>query len=117
MTRKTWFAKRRRVAMPTAQDELTHCSFCGRSQKEVSRLVAATDAAICDQCVDVCVDTIIEESERDRNLVLKRKQKHLTDRAACAICGVQAPGKKYLAVVDRGVLCPECVAAIRAALS
>lgn len=37
-----------------------HCSFCGRNSKETIAIIRADDCAICDKCVIVCVQTIID---------------------------------------------------------
>jgi ATP-dependent Clp protease ATP-binding subunit ClpX len=42
-----------------------NCSFCGKSQKEVKKLIAGPGVYICDECIDLCNDIIIEEKERD----------------------------------------------------
>lgn len=39
-----------------------YCSFCGKSQHEVSKLIAGPTVFICDECVDLCTDIIREES-------------------------------------------------------
>ena len=39
------------------------CSFCGKPQDQVKRLIAGPDVYICDECVDLCVDIIREEFE------------------------------------------------------
>ena len=41
------------------------CSFCGKSQKEVRKLIAGPSVYICDECVELCNDIITEEFERD----------------------------------------------------
>jgi len=41
------------------------CSFCGKSQHEVRKLIAGPQAAICDECIGLCV-RIIEEEARTR---------------------------------------------------
>ncbi len=44
--------------------ELLKCSFCGKSQKQVKRLIAGPSVYICDECIDLC-NEIIEEEEAD----------------------------------------------------
>lgn len=39
------------------------CSFCGKSQGEVKRLIAGPNVYICDECVDLCYDLVMEESD------------------------------------------------------
>jgi hypothetical protein len=39
-----------------------YCSFCGKSQHEVRKLIAGPTVFICDECVELCMDIIREES-------------------------------------------------------
>lgn len=41
------------------------CSFCGKSQKEVKKLIAGPGVYICDECIDLCNDIIQEERDRE----------------------------------------------------
>ena len=55
------------------------CSFCGKSQKEVRKLIAGPSVYICDECVELCNDIITEEYEREefyatRGLVPKPRE-------------------------------------------
>ena len=40
-----------------------HCSFCGKSQHEVRKLIAGPTVFICDECVELCMDIIGEENK------------------------------------------------------
>lgn len=42
-------------------DRLLYCSFCGKSQHEVRKLIAGPSVFICDECVELCNDIILEE--------------------------------------------------------
>ena len=42
-------------------DRLLYCSFCGKSQHVVRKLIAGPSVFICDECVDLCNDIIREE--------------------------------------------------------
>lgn len=42
-------------------DTTLHCSFCGKSQHEVRKLIAGPDVFVCDECVDLCNDIIRED--------------------------------------------------------
>ena len=44
-------------------EKLLYCSFCGKSQHEVQRLIAGPQVYICNECVDLCTDIIHEELE------------------------------------------------------
>ena len=43
--------------------KLLYCSFCGKSQHEVRKLIAGPSVFICDECVELCNDIIREELE------------------------------------------------------
>lgn len=45
----------------TEDGKLLYCSFCGKSQNEVRKLIAGPSVFICDECVDLCNDIIREE--------------------------------------------------------
>ena len=47
-------------------EKLLHCSFCGKSQHEVRKLIAGPSVFICDECVDLCTDIIREEMQQDK---------------------------------------------------
>jgi ATP-dependent Clp protease ATP-binding subunit ClpX len=49
-------------------DKVLYCSFCGKSQHEVKKLIAGPSVFICDECVDLCTDIIQEESSAPRLL-------------------------------------------------
>ncbi len=44
-----------------SSDKLLYCSFCGKSQHEVKKLIAGPSVFICDECIDLCTDIIQEE--------------------------------------------------------
>ena len=44
------------------------CSFCGKSQKEVKKLIAGPTVYICDECIGLCNDIIAEEVDREDSL-------------------------------------------------
>lgn len=48
----------------TTQENLT-CSFCGKSQEEVKKLIAGPAVYICDECIELCNDIIAEEMRMD----------------------------------------------------
>ena len=45
---------------PETKNDL-HCSFCGKGQREVKKLIAGPNVFICDECVDLCMNIIREE--------------------------------------------------------
>ena len=49
--------------MSDSQDKLLYCSFCGKSQHEVKKLIAGPSVFICDECILLCADIVREEPE------------------------------------------------------
>jgi len=48
-----------------SENDNLFCSFCGKNQKEVKKLIAGPAVYICDECIQLCSEIIEEESERD----------------------------------------------------
>ena len=74
------------------------CSFCGKNQKEVQKLIAGPAVYICDECIQLCSEIIEEEREKDtddmeRPLIPKEIKTMLDDYVI-----EQDPAKKILAV-------------------
>jgi len=51
----------------TTQENLT-CSFCGKSQEEVKKLIAGPAVYICDECIELCTDIMVEEIKLEESL-------------------------------------------------
>ena len=49
-------------------DAVPRCTFCGKSESQVRKLVTGSGAAICDECTELCVDIISEERDKDAQL-------------------------------------------------
>ncbi|MDC0533913.1 ATP-dependent Clp protease ATP-binding subunit ClpX [Candidatus Pelagibacter sp.] len=49
--------------MTTNNKNILYCSFCGKSQHEVRKLIAGPTVFICDECVELCMDIIKEENK------------------------------------------------------
>ncbi|MCK5830999.1 MAG: ATP-dependent Clp protease ATP-binding subunit ClpX [Methylococcales bacterium] len=48
-------------------EKLLYCSFCGKSQDEVRKLIAGPSVYVCDECVELCNDIIRDELQEDRD--------------------------------------------------
>ncbi|HZI97802.1 MAG TPA: ATP-dependent Clp protease ATP-binding subunit ClpX [Actinomycetales bacterium] len=79
--------------------DLLKCSFCGKSQKQVKKLIAGPGVYICDECIDLCNEIIEEElaEASELGLVELPKPREIFDFLEQYIVG-QEPAKKALAV-------------------
>ena len=50
----------------SSSEKLLYCSFCGKSQHEVRKLIAGPSVFICDECIELCNDIIREETATDK---------------------------------------------------
>ena len=65
-----------------------YCSFCGKSQHEVWRIVAAPRTAICDECVDACTDVLAEGYQKDASSKRLTASEATSIAAALYECGI-----------------------------
>ncbi|MDZ5621603.1 ATP-dependent Clp protease ATP-binding subunit ClpX [Nocardioides bizhenqiangii] len=79
--------------------DLLKCSFCGKSQKQVKKLIAGPGVYICDECIDLCNEIIEEELNEGAEVGLDElpKPKEIFDFLNSYVIG-QEQAKKSLAV-------------------
>jgi len=79
--------------------DLLKCSFCGKSQKQVKKLIAGPGVYICDECIDLCNEIIEEELSETTELKLEElpKPKEIYDFLNDYVIG-QDNAKKILSV-------------------
>ena len=63
--------------MSDTEDKVLHCSFCGKSQNEVKKLIAGRGVYICDECIDVCINIVSQEIKEQRKSEEKNIQENL----------------------------------------
>ncbi|MCC6880221.1 MAG: AAA family ATPase, partial [Rhodocyclaceae bacterium] len=85
----------------TPGEKLLYCSFCGKSQHEVRKLIAGPSVFICDECIELCNDIIRDEIAADHG-GKGAKGDLPTPREICAILDQyvigQDPAKRILSV-------------------
>lgn len=62
------------MAKKSEDEKLLYCSFCGKSQHEVKKLIAGPSVFICDECVDLCNDIIKEEIQNLNDIKTAEKE-------------------------------------------
>ncbi|MEA1673938.1 ATP-dependent Clp protease ATP-binding subunit ClpX [Nitrospirillum sp. BR 11163] len=69
-----------------------YCSFCGKSQHEVRKLIAGPTVFICDECVELCMDIIREEN---KTTLVKSRDGVPTPRDICAVLDDYVIGQSH----------------------
>ena len=69
-----------------------YCSFCGKSQHEVRKLIAGPTVFICDECVELCMDIIREEN---KSSLVKSRDGVPTPHEICAVLDDYVIGQEY----------------------
>src|SRR4051812_50083476 len=79
--------------------DLLKCSFCGKSQKQVKKLIAGPGVYICDECIDLCNEIIEEELSEGTEVGLEElpKPREIFEFLNSYVIG-QETAKKALAV-------------------
>ena len=80
-----------------------YCSFCGKNQFEVAHLIAGPFSFICNECVDLCVEILIEMGDtktKAKNLKRRIRQLEVREREAKSILEELASVRAELAQVE-----------------
>ena len=78
--------------MTTSNKNILYCSFCGKSQHEVRKLIAGPTVFICDECVELCMDIIKEES---KDTFVKHQDGLPSPKEICSVLDDNVIGHKF----------------------
>ena len=90
------------------------CSFCGKSQDDVAKLIAGPEVFICDECVALCNDILAEERrEGNERGTAEGGEPPAPEQVHCRLCGCAGEPEEFVMVPNRGPLCLPCLEEIR----
>jgi hypothetical protein len=107
------------------------CSFCNKSADDVRKLIAGPQVFICDECVGICNEIIVQDTrfarpeaatalaEQGRAMAGQGEGRasatDFNQAFPCRLCGLPTMFDEAVIVEERGGLCAGCVAAVEAA--
>jgi hypothetical protein len=90
------------------------CSFCGKGQQEVRKLIAGPTVYICDECIKLCNDILAQEAKRDepapeRTPAPPKEHGRARFMCCCSFCGKNQREVKKLIAGPSNYICDECI--------
>ncbi len=94
------------IEPPEGTATKVRCSFCGKSQDEIRKLIAGPNVYICDECIDLSNETLEREVE---SVSPRDAATPVSSIASCALCRLPKDVAELRMIGEKGVLCGECV--------
>ena len=90
------------------------CSFCGKNQSEVRKLVAGPSVHICDECVELCRNIVAGELDVGEESKLKSANSGTKENGLCGICMEEREPDELIFLPHAAYMCAECLEDIQA---
>ena len=102
--------------IPKFDDEakLAACSFCGKSQREVRKLVAGPSVHICDECIELCRNMLAEELDAGETIGTKLATGASREKGLCGICMEERDSDELIFLPHAAYMCAACLEGIHA---
>ena len=101
--------------VPKFEDDAKHaaCSFCGKSQNEVRKLVAGPSVHICDECIELCKNILVEELDSGGRKG-KSAKATVSENRLCGICMEERESDELIFLPHAAYMCAGCLEDIQA---
>ena len=86
-----------------AEDVLYICSFCGKTQNEVEKIITGNNACICNECISLCCEILDEEGIEYKNYEYQN-----SEELECFFCKKQRKDVSLLISGPNCCICDEC---------
>ena len=99
------------MAKSTSSD-IYKCSFCGKTNRQVNRLIASAGVYICDECVKVCIEMVQSfkmKNFRTSYLPPPPHSEKVTPACKCSFCGKENTKVQTVIAANGVYICNECV--------
>jgi len=90
------------------------CSFCGKNQREVRKLIAGPSMHICDQCVELCKNILAEEAGDAEGSETKSGRADAKKNGLCGICMEEREIDELIFLPHAAYMCAGCLEDIQA---
>jgi hypothetical protein len=102
--------------VPKFEDDAKHaaCSFCGKNQNEVGKLVAGPSVHICDECIELCKNILVEELDSGGERKSKSAKATSRENRLCGICMEERESDELIFLPHAAYMCAGCLEDIQA---
>jgi hypothetical protein len=97
--------------VPRFDDDAKHssCSFCGKSQNEVRKLVAGPSVHICDECVELCQNIVAQEVDVGKKAKTRAGTGKAKESRLCGICMEPRETDELIFLPHAAYMCAGCL--------
>jgi hypothetical protein len=97
--------------IPKFDDDAKHasCSFCGKSQSEVRKLVAGPSVHICDECIELCKNIVVEELDAGGERRNRSAKPRSRENRLCGICMEERESDELIFLPHAAYMCAGCL--------
>lgn len=102
--------------VPKFDDDSRHptCSFCGKDQSDVRKLIAGHSVHICDECVELCRDIAAQETDAGDKTKTKPTKAKSKENRLCGICMEPRETDELIFLPHAAYMCAGCLEEMQA---
>jgi hypothetical protein len=90
------------------------CSFCGKREDEVRKLVAGHSVHICDECIELCKNILVEDLDPGKRRPSKPAKAAMAENRLCGICMEERESDELIFLPHAAYMCAACLEDIQA---